>query len=61
MLVQKKPPSFAYKEMQAYDWDPEDNPVLPQYLNRHMAELARLLVEMKVINKIPEPLPVLAP
>jgi hypothetical protein len=61
MLVQKKPPSFAYKEMQEYDWDPEDNPALPQYLNRHMAELARLLVEMKVIDRIPEPLPVLAP
>ncbi len=59
MLVQKKSPEFACREMERYDWDSEDDRALPDYVNRHMAELAQLLVDRKVIDHVPDPLPVL--
>lgn len=34
---------------------------LPDYLNSHMAELAGQLLQMGVIDGVPDPLPVLAP
>ena len=61
LLIQKKPPSFVWEEMQKYDWDPDKDRVLPEYLNTHMAELSQLLVEVKVLDSAPNPLPVLAP
>ena len=61
MLIEKKSPSFAYAEMRRYDWDPDDNPVLLSYINNNMAELSRLLKEMRVIDEVPDPLPVLGP
>lgn len=61
LLVQQKPVSQAYQEMQQYDWDPVDNAILPQFLNQNMAEIAALLVERGVIEEVPDPLPVVGP
>lgn len=60
MLVQGAAPADARAEMRRYDWDP-DNPILPKYLNEHMAELAEQLVRMGVIESVPDPLPVFEP
>jgi protein tyrosine phosphatase (PTP) superfamily phosphohydrolase (DUF442 family) len=58
LLVEGADPADVYAEMLDYDYDPDDeNP--PAYLNEHMGELAALLVEMGVIEKAPDPLPVL--
>ncbi len=59
MLVQGMAPADAWQEMKQYDWD-DDNPILPDYLNSHMAELADELVRLGVLTERPEPLPVLA-
>jgi len=59
MLVEHKPPSEAFAQMREYGHDPSANPHLLEYLNRHMGELARMLVEKHVIERVPEPVPVL--
>lgn len=59
MLVQGKPPSEAYAELQEHDWNPRKDRVLLEYVNAHMAELAELLVENGVLKEVPNPLPVL--
>ena len=59
MLVEGMAPADAWQEMKQYDWD-DDNPILPDYLNSHMAELADELVRLGVLTDRPDPLPVLA-
>lgn len=59
MLLEGASPAEAEAEMEQYDWNP-DNPILPEYLNSHMAELTQKLVEMGVLDSVPDPLPVLA-
>lgn len=59
LLVQNRPASEAYEELHRRGWDPSDNPQLLVYMNDHMAELAQLLVETGVIDRVPEPLPVI--
>jgi predicted protein tyrosine phosphatase len=59
LLVESADPSAVWEEMKEYDWD-EDNPVLPEYLNRNMPELARRLVDMGVIERVPDPLRLLS-
>jgi protein tyrosine/serine phosphatase len=59
MLVQRRPSAEAYEEMVRGGWEPEDNPQLPEYMNRHMKELAELLVADGVIESVPDPLPVI--
>ena len=58
-LIENRSPIFIFEEMQRYDWEPGDDRAVVDFLNDHMIELARLLVEKKVIDKVPEPLPVL--
>jgi protein tyrosine phosphatase (PTP) superfamily phosphohydrolase (DUF442 family) len=60
MLVEGVDPADAWAEMTRYDWDPDD-PDPPRYLNENMAELCHLLVQMGVIEDVPDPLPMLAP
>jgi len=57
VLVEKKAPSFAYAELMRYDWNPRTDKALLTYVNDHMAELASLLKQMRVIDRIPDPLP----
>ncbi len=59
VLVEGKSPEFAVKELRRNKWDPRDNPALLEHFNEHLGELAALLVEQGVIDKVPEPLPLL--
>ena len=59
MLVEKKPPSFAYEEMRRYGWRDKPHQVLLAYINSNMAKLATLLKQMGVIEQVPNPLPVI--
>jgi len=59
MLVEHRPPAEAFAQMRSYGHDPTANPHLLDYLNQHMAELAHRLVQLHVINRVPDPLPVI--
>jgi hypothetical protein len=61
LLVERKAPSFVYREFTSYDWDPWNDTALFNYINSHMEELAVLLKKMGVISEIPRPLPVFGP
>lgn len=61
ILVQGKHPDEALREMRRYDCDPESNGRLITYINSHMEELAKLLVELKVIKEMPHEIPQLKP
>jgi protein tyrosine phosphatase (PTP) superfamily phosphohydrolase (DUF442 family) len=59
ILVEKRPVETAFEQMRKYGHDPRDNPHLIEYLNSHMTELAKMLVARKVIDRVPQPLPIL--
>ncbi len=59
MLVENRSPADAFEQMRTYGHDPTANPHLLDYINAHMAELAAKLVERHVIDRVPNPLPVL--
>ena len=54
LLVEGKKPSFVLKELMKYDWDPEKNGVLVDYLYANMPELAGRLLELGVIDEVPK-------
>jgi protein tyrosine/serine phosphatase len=56
VLVEGWSTDRARDEMMQYNWKPADS-TLPRYLNEHMAALAARLVELGVIEHVPEPLP----
>jgi protein-tyrosine phosphatase len=60
MLIEKRSPAFAYHEMIQYDWDEQSDSVLLTFINDHMPELVAQLVELGVLEEIPNPLPVLS-
>ena len=47
----------ALHEMEAFDWDPDDDRELVDYLDTNMPELVSRLAALKVIETIPDPLP----
>ena len=57
VLVEGWTPAEARAEMERYDWDPKDDRALTDHLNANMAELARRLVDLRVIDALPDPLP----
>lgn len=61
VLVQKMTGPQAYAELLEYQWDPNTDKILLEYVNSHMRELAEMLVERDIIPEVPEPLPVVAP
>lgn len=61
LFVEHASPQDVIKEMEQYDWDPEKNRVLIEYLNTQLPTLARLLTENGVISEPPAPLPYLVP
>lgn len=61
VLIEKKPTAVAYAELIQYGWCPEENQILLEFLNSRMAELAGRLLEMQLIDAIPQPLPVIGP
>jgi protein-tyrosine phosphatase len=58
VLVEKRTPQEAFVEMRRFGHDPHDNPHLLEYLNDHMGELAHRLVDLGVIDQVPDPIPV---
>jgi protein tyrosine/serine phosphatase len=59
LLVRGDPKDDVLREMRSYDWDPQDNPKLVPYVNENMPTLAARLVELGVIESVPDPLPLL--
>lgn len=59
LLVQHKPPSEVYEEMQAFKYSVHDSPRLIEFLNGNMRDLAAELVRNGTINEIPQNLPLL--
>ena len=61
LLVEGRPVDAAYRELDRFGARPvADSPLLP-YLNENMRELAEELVERGVIERVPDPLPLLRP
>lgn len=56
-LVQGLPADQAVAEMVAYDWDPNKDQVLLDYLNQHIGYIAEQLVLAGVISQVPDQLP----
>jgi len=61
LLVLKDPPESVYEELGRYGWDAGLNPVLIEYINSHMRELADLLVQRHVLDRVPDAIPNLHP
>jgi hypothetical protein len=59
LLVQGKSPERVRDELEAYDWDPAEDTPLRDYINENIGEVARRLIECGIIERVPEPLPVL--
>ncbi len=59
LLVRGDAKDDVLREMRSYDWDPQDNPKLVPYVNENMHTLATRLVELGVIQSVPDPLPLL--
>ena len=57
LLIEGRPIDEVVQEMTRYGWDPADDAALPDYLNRHMAQLVRWLVYCGVIERMPAELP----
>jgi protein tyrosine/serine phosphatase len=57
LLVQGKSPTFAFAEMKKYKYDPHSSPLLLEYLNAHIGEIAEDLVRDGTIERVPDPLP----
>lgn len=56
-LVRGVPARTAYRELDRYGSRPVAETPLVSWLDAHMAELSGLLVELDVIQRVPEPLP----
>jgi hypothetical protein len=61
LLVLKDRPESVYQELARYGWDAGTDQVLLEYVNSHLRELAGLLVERHVLDKLPETIPTLHP
>ena len=59
VLVERKSPDEARAELKRYGWKPGKDQILLDYLNRNMAALAEQLRVLRVIDAIPNPLPVI--
>ena len=57
MLVNRVSPSQIVPELKRYGYNPAKDLALVPYINDHMEQLANLLVQKKIIDEIPEPLP----
>lgn len=60
LLVERKPLDEVYADLRQYDWLDKDTALI-NYMNEHMSEVAAGLVKAGVIEKAPDPLPVLHP
>jgi hypothetical protein len=56
-LVQGQAVDEAIAEMERYEWDPEDDRILLEYLDANLAKLSTRLVELGVLEEVPRALP----
>jgi protein tyrosine/serine phosphatase len=61
VLVQGRSPQAAYRELLQYHHDPTANERLVPYLDGNMALMAKMLVDRHVIERVPNPLPIISP
>lgn len=61
LLFLKQSPQQVYQNLLDYRWDPKDDYELVDYVNANLATIAELLVEQGLLEKVPDPVPVLAP
>ncbi|QDT40415.1 Dual specificity phosphatase, catalytic domain [Gimesia alba] len=59
MLVQKKTPEEAYRELLQYDWKPHKDQALIDYLNQNLAALSKLLEQKIEWYEPPATIPVI--
>lgn len=59
LLVEGRSPHSVLDELRAYGWNPRKDQVLREYLNAHLADVAELLAERRLIPQVPDPLPLL--
>ena len=52
-LVQKRDVLTILEEMERYDWNPEKDRVLTEYLDKNMETLAERLVSLEVLDRVP--------
>lgn len=51
----------AYRELPKFGWMPGKDQILLDYVNEHLPYIAKGLAERGVIERVPEPMPVLGP
>jgi hypothetical protein len=61
LLILKDQPESVYEELGRYGWDAGSNQVLIEYVNSHLRELAQLLVQRHVLDRVPDAVPSLHP
>jgi len=61
LLILKDRPESVYEELGRYGWDAGSNQVLIEYVNSHLRELAELLVQRHVLDRVPDAVPNLHP
>lgn len=60
LLVRRARPSEVYTQMEQYGWDPRANAQLPEFLNRNMKDLAVRLYREGILDRVPDPVPVIS-
>lgn len=61
VLVLGQPPQEAYAELSRYGWEADEDQELLTYLNKNLPRVAEGLVARGLIDKVPEPFPVVGP
>ncbi len=61
MLFEKRSEAFAYRELCHYKWKAYKHQALPRWVNAHMRKIVAELVERGVLDKAPEPIPLIRP
>lgn len=61
VLVLGQSPRDAYAELVRYGWDPDTDQVLLSYLNGNLRTVAEELARRGLIERVPDPLPVVGP
>ncbi len=57
LLVENADPKAVYEELQQYDWNPEEDQELLDYLNANLPRIAEMLIERGAIDPLPNPIP----
>lgn len=61
LLVERRSAAEAVAELKAWGWKPKDDLVLLEFLDANLGRIGARLVEEKVVDRVPDPLPRLAP